>query len=155
MGCCWASCCLIFSSASSSCARSSSSCGSFFSCRFTGICRCWHFSLCRTYSYRFPLGILISSKAGTQAQAVQLAFLPILPSVFFSGYIFPRETMPWIFHALSYLVPASYFVNITRGIILRGAGLQHLWPDALALFAMGAFLLVIAARRFQNKVIAS
>lgn len=101
------------------------------------------------------LGILISSKATTQAQAVQLAFLPFLPNVFFSGYIFPRETMPWIFHALSYLVPASYFVNITRGIILRGAGLRHLWTDALVLFAMGAFLLVIAARRFQNKVIAT
>ena len=99
------------------------------------------------------LGILISSKAGTQAQAVQLAFLPILPSVFFSGYIFPRETMPWIFHALSYLVPASYFVNIARGIILRGAGLRHLWSDALVLFVMGTFLLVVAARRFQNKVI--
>lgn len=99
------------------------------------------------------LGILISSKATTQAQAVQLAFLPILPSVFFSGYIFPRETMPWIFHALSYLVPASYFVNITRGIILRGAGLRHLWSDALVLFVMGTFLLVVAARRFQNKVI--
>jgi ABC-2 type transport system permease protein len=99
------------------------------------------------------LGILISSKASTQAQAVQFAFLPILPSVFFSGYIFPRETMPFIFHAISYLVPATYFINITRGIILRGAGLRHLWIDALALFIMGTFLLVVAARRFQNKVI--
>jgi len=99
------------------------------------------------------LGILISSKAGTQAQAMQLAFLTILPSIFFSGYIFPRETMPLFFQGLSYLVPATYFINITRGIILRGAGLQHLWSDALMLFAMGSFLLIIAARRFQNKVI--
>jgi ABC-2 type transport system permease protein len=99
------------------------------------------------------LGILISSKAGSQAEAMQLAFLTILPSVFFSGYIFPRETMPLIFRVLSYFVPASYFINITRGIILRGAGLQHLWLDALALFGMGTFLLFIAARRFRNKVI--
>lgn len=99
------------------------------------------------------LGILISSKAGSQGEAMQLAFLTILPSVFFSGYIFPRETMPYIFRVLSYFVPASYFINITRGIILRGAGIQHLWTDALALFAMGTFLLVIAARRFRNKVI--
>jgi ABC-2 type transport system permease protein len=99
------------------------------------------------------LGMLISSKANTQGQAMQLAFLTILPSIFFSGYIFPRETMPLFFHAISYLVPASYFINITRGIILRGATLQHLWIDGLALFAMGTFLLVIAARRFSNKII--
>jgi ABC-2 type transport system permease protein len=99
------------------------------------------------------LGILISSKAGTQAQAMQLAFLTILPSIFFSGYIFPRETMPKFFYALSYFVPATYFINITRGIILRGAGWAHLWTDALALFTIGTVLLVIAARRFQNKVI--
>ena len=99
------------------------------------------------------LGILISSKATTQAQAMQLSFLTILPSIFFSGYIFPRETMPKFFYILSYFVPASYFINITRGIILRGAGWTHLWTDGLALFTIGTVLLVIAARRFHNKVI--
>jgi ABC-2 type transport system permease protein len=101
------------------------------------------------------LGILISSKAASQAEAMQLAFLPILPSVFFSGYIFPRETMPAILHPISYLIPATYFINITRGIILRGAGIEHLWTDGLALFAIGSFLLIVAARRFQNKVISA
>jgi ABC-2 type transport system permease protein len=101
------------------------------------------------------LGILISSKAASQAEAMQLAFLPILPSVFFSGYIFPRETMPALFRPLSYLIPATYFINITRGVILRGAGIRHLWLDALALCAIGTFLLVVAARRFQNKVISA
>ena len=99
------------------------------------------------------LGMLISSKANTQGQAMQLAFLTILPSIFFSGYIFPRETMPVIFRAISYLVPASYFINITRGIILRGATFQHLWTDGLALFTMGTLLLVIASRRFSHKII--
>jgi ABC-2 type transport system permease protein len=101
------------------------------------------------------LGILISSKAASQAEAMQLAFLPILPSVFFSGYIFPRETMPALFRPISYLIPATYFINITRGVILRGAGIRHLWTDGLALFAIGTFLLIIAARRFQNKVISA
>jgi len=99
------------------------------------------------------LGILISSKATSQAHAMQLAFLTILPSIFFSGYIFPRETMPKFFYVISYFVPATYFINITRGIILRGAGLVHLWADALALFTMGSLLLIIAARRFHDKVI--
>jgi ABC-2 type transport system permease protein len=99
------------------------------------------------------LGILISSKANSQAEAMQLAFLPILPSVFFSGYIFPRETMPVIFKPISYLIPATYFINITRGVILRGAGISHLWTDGLALFLIGTVLLILAARRFQKKVI--
>jgi ABC-2 type transport system permease protein len=99
------------------------------------------------------IGILISSKATSQAQAMQLAFLTILPSIFFSGYIFPRETMPKIFYTISFFVPATYFINITRGIILRGAGWSHLWLDAVVLFLMGTLLLVIAARRFHDKVI--
>src|SRR5712675_995244 len=101
------------------------------------------------------LGMLISSKANSQAEAMQLAFLPILPSVFFSGYIFPRETMPAIFRPISYLIPATYFINVTRGVILRGATIRHLWTDGLALFAIGTFLLIVAARRFQNKVISA
>src|ERR1700756_4305593 len=99
------------------------------------------------------IGILVSSKANSQSEAIQLAFLTFLPSIFFSGYIFPRETMPRFFYVLSYFVPASYYINITRGIILRGAGLSQLWIDALALFAIGCFLLIMAARRFQKKVI--
>src|ERR1700731_1907859 len=86
------------------------------------------------------IGILVSSKANSQSEAIQLAFLTFLPSIFFSGYIFPRETMPNFFYVISFFVPASYYINITRGIILRGAGLPQLWPDALALFAMGALL---------------
>lgn len=99
------------------------------------------------------LGILISSKANSQAEAMQLAFLTILPSVFFSGYIFPRETIPAVLYPISYIIPATYFINITRGIILRGAGIGHLWTDGLALFGLGSALLIIAARRFHNKVI--
>jgi len=99
------------------------------------------------------IGILVSSKATTQAQAMQLSFLTFLPSIFFSGYIFPRETMPKIFFVISYFIPASYYINITRGIILRGAGWSFLWSDALVLFLMGTTLLIIAARRFHNKVI--
>jgi ABC-2 type transport system permease protein len=99
------------------------------------------------------IGILVSSKANTQSEAIQLAFLTFLPSIFFSGYIFPRETMPTFFYVISYFIPASYFINITRGIILRGAGIAQLWTDGLALFAIGSILLIIAARRFQKKVI--
>jgi ABC-2 type transport system permease protein len=100
-------------------------------------------------------GTLISTKARSQAEAMQMAFLTFLPSIFFSGYIFPRETMPLPFYIISMFVPATYFINITRGIILRGAGLRHLWFDGLMLTIMGALLFFAAARRFQKKVIAA
>lgn len=101
------------------------------------------------------IGLLISGKANSQAEAMQLAVMIILPTIFFSGYIFPRETMPLIFYLFTFLVPGMYFVNITRGIILRGAGIPHLWIDGLVLLAMGVALLLLAARRFQKKVIAT
>src|SRR3981189_3919401 len=67
------------------------------------------------------IGILVSSKANSQSEAIQLAFLTFLPSIFFSGYIFPRETMPKFFYIISYFVPASYYINITHAILLPRA----------------------------------
>lgn len=100
------------------------------------------------------IGLIISGKANSQAEAMQLAILVFLPTIFFSGYIFPRETMPLPFYLFSFLIPGTYFVNISRGIILRGAGFQHLWLDGLVLLVMGVTLLLLAARRFQRKIIA-
>src|SRR5260370_34891033 len=57
------------------------------------------------------IGILVSSKANSQSKAIQLAFLTFLPSIFFSGYIFPLETMPTVFYFSSYFIPAIYYVN--------------------------------------------
>ncbi|CAK0761225.1 ABC-2 type transport system permease protein [Gammaproteobacteria bacterium] len=99
------------------------------------------------------LGILISTKANSQAEAMQLAMMTILPSIFLSGYIFPRDNMPLVFQAISYVIPASYMINITRGVILRGAGLFELWPDTLALFSMGVAILLLAARRFTRMIV--
>lgn len=92
------------------------------------------------------LGMLISTRANSQAEALQMAMLIMLPSTFFSGYVFPREPIRLPFYILSPFVPATYFVNIARGVILRGAGIEHLWPDALAL---------LAAKRFEKKVVAT
>jgi len=101
------------------------------------------------------IGLIISGRASSQAEAIQLAIFIFLPTIFFSGYIFPRETMPLPFYLFSFAVPGTYFVNISRGIILRGAGIQHLWIDGLVLLAMGVILLFLAARRFQKKIIAA
>lgn len=99
------------------------------------------------------LGLFISTRAQTQAEAFQLAMGTILPSVFLSGYIFLIATMPPLFRGLSYLMPATYYIQVLRGIILRGATFADLWPNALILTLMGCASILLAAREFvrQNR----
>ena len=99
------------------------------------------------------IGTLISTKANSQAEAMQLAMMTMLPSIFLSGYIFPRDTMPLIFYLVSYLVPATYMVDICRGVILRGAGFAELWVDAVVLASMGVVVLLLAAKRFTRMIV--
>jgi len=99
------------------------------------------------------LGMLISVRASTQAEAIQGSMTFMLPSIFLSGYVFPRETMPAIFYALSNFVPATYMIKIFRGIILRGAGFSQLWLDGLILAIMGLTVLLLAARKFERMVV--
>lgn len=67
--------------------------------------------------------------------------------------MFPRETMPWWAYLVSHFVPATYMVQIARGVILRGAGLAQLWMNGLVLFGMGVGLLLVAARRFRSMTV--
>ncbi|MBE7560478.1 ABC transporter permease [bacterium] len=98
------------------------------------------------------MGILISTLSTNQAQAMQLSLLFMLPSVLLSGFAFPRETMPLPIYAVTFLIPATYFVQILRGIILRGAGLWALWPQALALAIFAVALVLISTMRFQKRI---
>src|SRR3954471_8131822 len=79
-----------------------------------------------TFVYVFALlslGLLVATKAENQMQALQMSMAFILPSVFFSGFIFPRETMPAIFYGIGAIMPTTYFIALMRAIILRGAHL--------------------------------
>jgi ribosome-dependent ATPase len=96
------------------------------------------------------LGLLVSTLAKTQLQAMQFAFLFMLPSVLLSGFVFPREEMPWVLYALSFGIPATYFVEILRGIVLRGADLIDLLPQAVGLAICCAIVLSISVARFQK-----
>jgi len=98
------------------------------------------------------LGMLISVRANSQVEAMQAAFSIMLPTIFLSGYIFPRATMPLVFYLISFLIPATYMVNISRGIILRGAGFMDLWPNVAALVVIGVVVLAIAVKRFGKMV---
>ncbi|MGI8907190.1 MAG: ABC transporter permease [Candidatus Sumerlaeaceae bacterium] len=98
------------------------------------------------------LGILISTVAINQAQAMQLSLLIMLPSVLLSGFAFPRETMPAVIRAIGWAIPVTYYVQILRGIILRGAGLWALWPQTLALAGFAVVLVTLSAARFQKRI---
>jgi len=109
-------------------------------------------SMCYMFTH-LSLGMLISSKANSQNDAMQRSMGIMLPSIFLSGYIFPRDTMPLIFYAMSYFVPATYMMDIARGIILRGAGLAELWFNAAMLLIMGLAVLLLAARNFKKMIV--
>jgi ABC-2 type transport system permease protein len=97
------------------------------------------------------LGLVISAKATTQAEAFQLALGTILPSIFLSGYIFMIENMPLFFQGISRIIPATYFIRVLRGIILRGASFADLWPNAAVLTLMGCGAILLAARLFVRQ----
>src|SRR5438128_3136639 len=108
-----------------------------------------------TFVYVFALlslGLLVASKAENQMQALQISMTFMLPSVFFSGFVFPRETMPWIFYALGSLMPATYFISLMRAIILRGAQFFEYWPHLVILIFMSIFLFIACALRFRKKI---
>ena len=109
-----------------------------------------------TMGYLFvnlAIGILVSTKANSQSEALQFCMVVMLLSIFLSGFMFPRETMPLWAYLISHFVPATYMIKIARGVILRGAGLQELWSSGLILLGMGIVLLLAAAKRFQNMTV--
>ena len=108
-----------------------------------------------TFFYVFTLlslGLLISTRAQNQIQALQMTMIFILPSVFFSGFIFPRETMPWIFYAISTCIPATYYIELERALILRGASLGDFWFNLVMLAGMSALLFSLCAAQFKKKI---
>ncbi len=96
------------------------------------------------------LGILISTIAATQMQASQLSMMFLLPFVFLSGYVFPIDGMPVVFQWLSRIIPARYFIEVVRGIVLRGAGLAELWVPVSWLAFYAATIIGLAVLRFKK-----
>jgi drug efflux transport system permease protein len=96
------------------------------------------------------LGLLVSSWARTQMEATQIAQMFLLPSIMLSGYIFPLTSLPVPLRMLSQILPATHFIKISRGIIIRGAGFQELWPDLAALIVIASVLVAGSTRAFQK-----
>jgi ABC-2 type transport system permease protein len=99
------------------------------------------------------LGILISSRTSSQRVAMIGALAgTMLPTILLSGFIFPIESMPWPLRLISNMVPAKWFVVIARGVMLKGVGLEYLWPQTLILLAMTLFLVTAATRSFRVRL---
>jgi ABC-2 type transport system permease protein len=98
------------------------------------------------------IGMLISTFAKNQMQAMIAIVFVLLPSILLSGFIFPREAMPKFIELIGYFIPLTYFLDIIRGIILKGIGLKYLWQDMLALIIFTVVILFIATKRFKKSL---
>jgi len=98
------------------------------------------------------VGLLISTVSNTQQEAMLTSFLVIMPVMLLSGFMFPVSSMPVPFQWLTLLNPLRHFLEIVRAIFLKGAGLDALWPQYLALLLMSAGLLRLATTRFHKTV---
>lgn len=98
------------------------------------------------------MGVLISNMARTQMQAMQMSFFIFMPSVLLSGFMFPRDAMPLIFNWMGYLLPMTYFLDIVRGITLKGIGIHYLMSQVIVLGAFILALMTASIIKFQKKI---
>ncbi len=98
------------------------------------------------------LGLFISTIAKTQLEAFQMAFIIMLPSILLSGFVFPRAEMPLPIYWASFTIPATYFIEILRGIILRGAGLTDLTSSVVGLTICCVVVIVASVLRFRKQL---
>jgi len=98
-------------------------------------------------------GILISAANRTQLMAYQMGTLTsFLPGFLLSGFIYSISSMPRVIQVIALFVPARYFINISKGVFLKGIGLNLLWPDVLLLIGYGALMFFWTARKLREKV---
>jgi ABC-2 type transport system permease protein len=97
------------------------------------------------------MGLLVSTVAETQVQAMLGVFALTLPSILLSGFFFERPLMPPVMQWLGFAIPLTYFLEILRGIVLRGAGLDELWQPVVAMLALATILLAAASIRFARR----
>ncbi|MBZ4655423.1 MAG: ABC-type multidrug transport system, permease component, partial [Peptococcaceae bacterium] len=98
------------------------------------------------------LGILISNFAKTQMQAMQMAFFVFLPSILLSGFMFPRDAMPRLIYYMSNVIPLTYYLDIIRGIVLKGIGFSYLAGQVLFLLVFSLVFLTLSTLKFKKKI---
>ncbi len=98
------------------------------------------------------VGLFISTVSQTQQQAMMASFFFFMPAFMLSGFAFPIRNMPLLVQGISYLNPLRYFMEIVRGLFLKGTGADVLWPQMAALLAFGVAILSFSALRFHKRL---
>lgn len=98
------------------------------------------------------LGLLISTLATTQMQAMQMTVFILMPSILLSGFMFPYDAMPRAAQYIAEILPATHFIRLIRGVYLRGAEISQLLPDILWLLGFTIIMLTIATHRFRKSL---
>jgi len=98
------------------------------------------------------IGLLASTIANTQQEAMLTVWMTLLPSIFLSGFFFPLEAMPDVLQWISYLFPLRYYLVIIRSLMLKGVGISAIQFEVLALAAFGVLIMFAAARRFRKRL---
>ena len=99
------------------------------------------------------VGLLVSTLVRTQVAAMLVTLIvTLMPSFLFSGFVYPIFTMPEFFQGYSARIPTMYFVNISRGIVMRGAGLPELWPNVAILVGYTAVVLTVAIVLLKKRI---
>ncbi|QWP79028.1 ABC transporter permease [Lysobacter sp. K5869] len=98
------------------------------------------------------LGLMISTKAASQFQAMQMTVFILLPSILLSGFMFPYAGMPALAQWLAEVLPMTHFLRLIRGVMLRGAGLLELWRDVAYLLGFIAVMMSLAVARFRKRL---
>ncbi|GAB4451762.1 MAG: ABC transporter permease [Anaerolineales bacterium] len=98
------------------------------------------------------IGLLASTIANTQQEAMLTVWMTLLPSIFLSGFFFPLEAMPKILQWISYLMPLRYYLVIIRSLLLKGVGLETIQSDVLAMTLFAVGIMTLAALRFRKRL---
>jgi ABC-2 type transport system permease protein len=98
------------------------------------------------------LGLLVSTVTRTQVQAMQLSFFLIMPNILLSGFMFPRDAMPAPAQWIGNVLPLTYYLEILRGVLLKGIGISELWRETLVLCAFATGLIALSVRRFRKTI---
>jgi ABC-2 type transport system permease protein len=99
------------------------------------------------------LGLLVSNLTNSQQAAMLFSMMGMmLPTLLLTGFMFPLENMPWIFQAISNIIPSKYYYGIVKSVMLKGLGFSYVWKETLILLLMTCLLLGLSLKKFNIRL---
>jgi ABC-2 type transport system permease protein len=98
------------------------------------------------------IGLLASTFANTQQEAMLIVWFTLLPSIFLAGFFFPLEAMPKVLQWISFFIPLRYYLVVIRSLMLKDIGISAIWGEVIALTIFGVILMTAASLRFRKRL---